>query len=69
MENRKKLQVGCSRTGHEAREPETRASCWAGQSSSDLVSRREPWEAFQEGRGVHLRKVSSTVTENWTDRR
>ena len=67
MDNRKRLQVGCSCMGREAREPETRAWCWAGRSGSDLVSRRGPWEAFRQWRGVHLKKVSSTATENWTE--
>ena len=58
MGNKRKLQVGRGHTGRRASEPETRASRWAEQPGSGLIGNREPQEAFQEGGGVHLRKVS-----------
>lgn len=45
----------------QAGEPDNTARCWAQQLGFYLIRNREPWEAFQEGSGVHLRKVSPTA--------
>lgn len=47
MGNRKKLHVGWGHSRHETGDPETRASRWAGQSGSYLISKGSPVRLYR----------------------